>query len=440
MYKAIGKSKSVSDSVGVAILQKIKTGILVRYYNVHKYYCDHYKNPELRILEVGRDFYEGDKVKPYEMRNFKQTGNTRWCEGEGGIYYDYTNVVLYENNLDKELNKTEWKYSQLKQFATHSPGYRFNPYMYLTLYIKYPFIEYLIKFQLFKLVRDFIYNSRYSSIYDTTFNLKGKSFMEILKLNKSYLPILQNSNGGNAELIVLQEASNKNYNITVEELLYITKKLRANICIIDVSNKYKITLHKIIKYINLQENTLSDTQSTIYNNPWQTSVFRDWCDYLQNCELLGRNMTLEFVLFPKKFKEAHDFAFKLVKQHNIELCDKSIKAMNKKLSDMYCWNWGNYCIIIPQSAQDLIDEGDALNHCVGTNYLEPMAKGKTVIVFLRQMDNITKPFYTIEIKNDTILQCRRYNDYNATPAVEKVINKYKLEKLQPLTKNKKMSA
>ena len=71
---------------------------------------------------------------------------------------------------------------------------------------------------------------------------------------------------------------------------------------------------------------------------------------------------------------------------------------------------GDYLTVIPQATIDLVREGEALHHCVGT-YLERYAKGTTNIVFLRNKDHIDQPLITVEVANDgRMVQCYGFDD------------------------------
>jgi len=52
---------------------------------------------------------------------------------------------------------------------------------------------------------------------------------------------------------------------------------------------------------------------------------------------------------------------------------------------------------------EITKEGTALGHCVG-GYVYEHARGMTNIIFLRRKSEEQIPFYTIEIKNDKVIQ------------------------------------
>ncbi len=68
-----------------------------------------------------------------------------------------------------------------------------------------------------------------------------------------------------------------------------------------------------------------------------------------------------------------------------------------------------FVIRVPHELSDITREGAVLGHCVG-GYVNRHASGETNIVFLRHKENENLPFYTIEIKNDRVIQIHgRYN-------------------------------
>ena len=86
--------------------------------------------------------------------------------------------------------------------------------------------------------------------------------------------------------------------------------------------------------------------------------------------------------------------------------DKRLRWRVKHLS----FALGDYMTVIPQRAKDLVREGEAMQHCVGT-YLDSYAKGSTNIVFIRHKEHIDQPLLTVEVDNDgRVKQCYGFND------------------------------
>lgn len=76
-------------------------------------------------------------------------------------------------------------------------------------------------------------------------------------------------------------------------------------------------------------------------------------------------------------------------------------------------------IRIAAEARELIEEGLQLHHCVG-GYIRSHAAGKRCIFFVRQEDDPTKPFYTLELNMETLgtIQNRGNRNCKRTPEVE----------------------
>ena len=64
--------------------------------------------------------------------------------------------------------------------------------------------------------------------------------------------------------------------------------------------------------------------------------------------------------------------------------------------DNLTFSYGNYTIVLPTNAQDLVTEGNEMHHCVG-GYIDRVANGDTLIVFVRHKDTPNKCYITAEI-------------------------------------------
>jgi hypothetical protein len=86
--------------------------------------------------------------------------------------------------------------------------------------------------------------------------------------------------------------------------------------------------------------------------------------------------------------------------------DERLRWRIKRLS----FALGDYITVIPQRTKDLVREGEALHHCVGT-YLDSYASGRTNIVFIRHKEHIDQPLLTVEVSNEGgVKQCYGFND------------------------------
>ncbi|WP_278428116.1 PcfJ domain-containing protein, partial [Clostridium cochlearium] len=260
------------------------------------------------------------------------------------------------------------------------------------------------------------------------FNLSGKKFNDILKLNKSYIPRLQKLNVNVSELKILQYAYKKNIHITDDQIEFIYKNQINPSGLMEIS-KYS-NLNKCIKYLKKQSKIEDKKISNVYIG---------WKDYIKNCKLMQYDLTNEFILFPKNLKREHDKVMKLVKVENTKKLNRLIEQKHEILSKLYEFEYKDFFIAVAKNADEIIKEGQNLHHCVGgISYLEGMALGNNNIIFIRKKQEPSKSFYTMEIQTsrNKIIQCRGKTNDDMTPEVEEFVEKFKNKKLNKIHRNK----
>ena len=153
-----------------------------------------------------------------------------------------------------------------------------------------------------------------------------------------------------------------------------------------------------------------------------------YLDYLRACQYLGLDMTEDKNRYPHDFKRWHDIRIDEYatakamkdKQERKELYDQFAAVAEKYLAMQNIKD--GYAIIIARSPAELMKEGSALSHCVGSmGYDRKFIREESLIFFVRNTNDIEKPFVTMEysIKSKKILQC--YAEKNTKPD-EKVLD------------------
>jgi hypothetical protein len=80
---------------------------------------------------------------------------------------------------------------------------------------------------------------------------------------------------------------------------------------------------------------------------------------------------------------------------------------------------------------ELLAEGSAMQHCVGT-YADMVAKNKTTILLIRRQDNPEESFYTLEWRDGQVIQCRGKRNCAMTDEVKEFVETWqKIKKLKP---------
>lgn len=169
-------------------------------------------------------------------------------------------------------------------------------------------------------------------------------------------------------------------------------------------------------------------QNWVIKNSVSSYEYRDYQNMLEN---LGIAFEGDFRILPKNFKQAHDDAVKAYndmkdEQKRIEFANQLEKLLGLEQTI------GNYTFVLPKELQELKAEGKALSHCVGS-YADRVARGDTVILFVRQKEKVDNPLYTLEIKNGKIVQLRgkrnKDADVDAWEASKKLLSFAKKHKI-----------
>ena len=174
-------------------------------------------------------------------------------------------------------------------------------------------------------------------------------------------------------------------------------------------------------------------------------------DYIRACQYLGVDLTDNKILYPKDFKRWHDIRIeemdvirreeerkanllrakeerlrkKRIEKEKRELAANFLKAAKKYLPLAGFTSDEHYAIFIAQSPAELVKEGNALSHCVGrSGYDRKMANEETLIFFVRKMEELDKPFVTLEysLKTKQILQCYAYDNQKPEEKVLEFVN------------------
>lgn len=164
-------------------------------------------------------------------------------------------------------------------------------------------------------------------------------------------------------------------------------------------------------------------QKALYNKQFSSMMslqmlIRDYRDYINDCVLLGLDLNFLPILMPADLNEEHTETSKRVKIFKTEHLKEAFEKRREKLEIIYHFDNGRIMVRVPQSIEEIIDEGKALNHCVGS-YAERHALGKTTILFVRSCAEPDKPLYTMELSADDpwkLIQIRAFK--NGAPDID----------------------
>lgn len=330
--------------------------------------------------------------------------------GWGKPYYgmELYEDLLYPNSLE-ELKKSNLKY------YVRTGGSLMKD---LKAYSKNPGIEMMQKAGLKNLVLFLV--SKDGS--DKRINRRGKSMKAQLRLkDASRIKFLIKNNGNVRMLELLQEEEKKGIRYTEEQRLFLLNiyKLWNGKQMVEHLVRYmslQQLINRIKKYIALKENDFENTMT----------VLSRWHDYLNMREELGYDLTNEVYIYPKSLTTKHNEMVAEQNRRRDELFEAKAEQTYagiaegfEKAMKKYGWESEGLVIRPAMNATEIIQEGRTLHHCVGRDtYLSRHARGESFILFLRKAEEKEKPYYTIEIRNDKIVQW--YGAHDKKPDVKVV--------------------
>lgn len=173
-----------------------------------------------------------------------------------------------------------------------------------------------------------------------------------------------------------------------------------NYVIPDNSNKYVFNGKRFTQYFchDLINQGIKYPLSYLYS----------YIDYLNmQIEVYGKVVEK----YPKYFLTEHQKLASILR--NTQDYDKYEENFSKKMKEIEDISYNptseKYCILMPQKAVDLVNEGIHLNHCVAT-YVTKVINDDCVVVFMREKNNKIQSLLTIEVlQNNEIVQIEGKN-------------------------------
>lgn len=299
---------------------------------------------------------------------------------------------------------------------------------YLKLYCRHPNIEYLIKSGYAHLIET-SYQGSWGSVQTVkvteNINWKSNNLLKMLRLNRTEFKLLKGRERDYSTYISYREKFPK---YTPEERLMIASVGWYSFNELErCTSATGLTPKRLARY--LSENKIR---------------YYDYSDYLGQCRTLSCNLQDTAISMPRDFYAMHERLSAII-------VAKASEKAKQKFNELYAervefeFEYKDLILIQPKDVSEIINEGKALNHCVG-GYAERHSLGATNIFFIRKKDAPTEPFYTIEVNNNyKIIQCRGFKNDRENKKPEEVIEFEKqyteyLEELKNVRTNSKRTA
>ena len=331
--------------------------------------------------------------------------NSNWCR--------YVDNSYHTINLDAYKN-SDMRYCPLKM----SEGLLIE---FLHLYAQHPNMEYLYKSGYGCLIQktfSYYYGTNCHLKASDKINWKSNNLLKMLGLNRAEFKLLQGNEQHYESYIRWRKEYPKE---RAENILQIARMFNSEFGTADlVISRTGYSLKRISRYLAEQNLELH-----LYT------------DYLRQCEKLKYDTHDTAICFPRDFHKMHTRLSEILtalQEHRQRQIDKekgrqiAIQvAKAKKYRQRMEFSYNGLILRQPMSAEEIIEEGKVLHHCVG-GYVDRHLRAQTNIFFIRKVSDPDTPYFTIEVSNDfRIIQCHGYknNDDLKTKEINVFEEKYK---------------
>lgn len=432
-FKCRGRRGRIFDRETVQVLQKAEgNGLVLRIIKVYRSFADSDIPNHFEIWENARQFITLSSsgqcsVDAYYYHYKAGYDLTPWCNGYRPVFdrwkYNFTadmNGVLYQRNLSDTLKDTPWAYSQLEAFsgiASFSGVATF-----LSAYIKRPKIEHLIKMKLYRLVSGIIYGGySYSALQAINFN--GENMRAILGIDRPYFPLLRELNPSIDQLHLIRQLLQADHKPSTEQIKWFIASKISNA---DAAKELlaHMSVHKLQRYVEQQFAPEDEAALKRVDYYKINTLITDYHDYLCMCKELQYDVKNSFILFPRELKAAHDSVAKTLKDKRTAEHEKAIAGSFDEWQKRYQYQSKELMMIPPHSAKEIVDEGAALHHCVRL-YVKNVAEKKSVILFVRSVDEPDKSLCTVEVKDGQVTQARGFDNEEPPAQITAFIEQWK---------------
>lgn len=369
---------------------------------------DEILTPDVDLSETARYFLTPGKARCFKFKYSYYEPN-KWYEtaprepftiyiGKDCGYYLLSSDTL-DNTFLRYLDLNAYIDAACNFYNCYCYWRRTNAYKarFICDFAEHPIIESLLKAGFGELVADRVINR---APHKRLLNWDAQKLSDFFKtLNKKEIAMLREEDYQLVFLKAYSEYQKTVKKIDVGELRCFLKAYGLedfmNLC--RIVRNHKLNFTKATNYLKKQ------------SPKNEIAAIQLWKDYLSFAYTLKYDLKSDIVIYPKKLRNAHDLAAKNVTALVKEKEAKEMEQLTLDLIEKYAFEYNGLKIVVPETMQDIIDEGKALCHCVG-GYAERHAKGKLAILFIRKSSDPDTPYVTMEVHNKIIMQYHGYKN------------------------------
>lgn len=308
---------------------------------------------------------------------------------------DYSGDYLVVG-LREALEETELRYCQIMDFYHYECGADLDRdtarwiVKYLGWYAHHPQIEMAVKLGLggavYELAKDGLHNTR---LLDWTASTPA----EFLRMSKADVHCFRQAGMDFADLKTWKRLAGGMRFGRYVDLVGQARGTENLQRILFCGKKAGFSPEKAVRYVRGQE-----PECARYAPPL-SRIIETWEDYLRMAEDLGYDLSEPTVAAPKDLQDRHDAAAAIIRHNADDIARKKYEKRRKKLEKLFGFALGGLRVVVPGSAQEIVDEGQTLHHCVG-GYAGRHVSGSTTILFIRHERRPERSFLTVEMYED----------------------------------------
>ena len=397
------RKKDIIEKTQAVLVQELdQQTIVIRYFSIEllKKEQEVYRDEKVRIVIERKT--NDMKVFYYHIGHFEDEWKMKVNGFQMGPGYCYPDTI-------ELLKGTAYEESMAICLAKIGVKANYNGLMRYSHKKERGHLEYFAKMGLYKLTEQL------SDGYwlDSHYLRKGTTATEVLGLDKQRINRLKQENGDTNMLVWLRYEMEHKEKIPKDTMDWLMKN---KITLSDLKRFLEyLTVVKTVNYIKKQQKNWSIRET-----------IRFWKDYLNMAQQFDTDITDSIVLLPKDLIVRHNQYVDRInaaknEKRDVEVNGKygKIAERYQELTQKYAYQTQKYVIVVPRYASDITREGRLLHHCVGSNrYLENMAEGVSDIIFVRNREEQDKPYYTVEIKKNKVVQY--YSEFDRQPNKEEM--------------------
>jgi hypothetical protein len=428
LCKSAGHSqKNLTAHANVTLFRTLGDKLWALNFKAHKsyngdpvgihYFDSNYRNDRFErmpdiFMELATAYvYEQGMAVRYRVRQVFSHLTRTWVshleEAKDPIKPGLKDTVQYMYNIAEYprvlLGLEAVRASPITRYSAFDKAWDYDICCYLSAYVKYPILEFISKAGFDRLRDDLLTRGRKNHrLCDWSARTPKGFFRE--RLDNAEIREAARKDVGPGCLGAYINAKKEGQRRSFEEC---EKLCQAN-GTVPYFKKYPLTfdeLDRLCKY--LRAHGFSD----------QVRDIGYYADYLDIARRLNYSMTAKGTLYPRSLTKAHDDAVENLEiirreerikaiEAEIKDCEKRYKALCREYSS---FSFPGVKLVVPAGPKDIIDEGAALCHCVGS-YAHRHMKGETTILFVRREEEPDKPWFTVEIRNGILMQCHGYRN------------------------------